>query len=48
MNRFDQQMREVERSIAGLTGNKTQATKIRNRPGKENPAGGGEECTQDS
>ncbi len=29
MSRFDQQMRDVERAIAQLTGNKTQATKIR-------------------
>ena len=29
MSKFDQQMREVERSFAKLTGNKTQAAKIR-------------------
>ncbi len=29
MSRFDQQMRDVERAIAQLTGNKTQAAKIR-------------------
>ncbi len=29
MGRFDQKMREVERSLAKLTGNKAQAAKIR-------------------
>ncbi len=29
MGKFDQQMREVERSLANLTGNKAQAAKIR-------------------
>ncbi len=31
MSRFDQQMREVERSLAKLTGNKTQATQFRRK-----------------
>ncbi len=31
MSRFDQQMRDVERSIAQLTGNKTQATQFRRK-----------------
>ncbi len=29
MGRFDQKMREVERSLAKLTGNKTQAARFR-------------------
>ena len=31
MSRFDQQMRDVERSLARLTGNKTQAAQFRRR-----------------